>query len=101
MKTNYKPNGLFFLLCLNILPISVYATNIYQIFLYCSKAKVTLNIYSNPTSGTSGYEDAFYEAATANGSLITVNYSSATTNIDAIIATKSTNSNVVKGSVIS
>ena len=73
--------------------LKVYATNTYQMFYQCSKAKATLTIYSNPTS----YTSMFSSSATASGSGITVNYSSATTNIDAIIATKSTNSNVVKG----
>ena len=77
--------------------LKVYATNMYQMFYNCPKAKATLNIYSNPASGTSGYNQAFYSAATASGSLITVNYSSTTTNIDNIVATKSSSSNVVKG----
>ena len=81
--------------------LKVYASNIYQMFLRCSSAKATLNIYSNPASGTSGYNSAFSSAATESGALITVNYKNTTTNIDAIIATKSSNSNVVKGSVIS
>ena len=76
----------------------MYATNIYGMFSDCPKAKATLNIYSNPASGSSGYNNAFTGAATDSSALITVNYSSATTNIDDIIATKSSNSNVVKGS---
>ena len=66
-------------------------------FYNCKGGKATLNIYSNPSSGTSGYDEAFYNAALTLDSGITVNYSSATTNIDAIIATKSDTSNVVKG----
>ena len=81
--------------------LKVYATNIYRVFYQCPGAKATINIYSNPASGTSGYDQAFTNAATISGSLITVNYSSVTTNIDNIIATKSSTSNVVKGSVIS
>ena len=81
--------------------LKVYATNIAYMFNNSAKAKATLNIYSNPGSGTSGYHNAFGAAATASGALITVNYSSTTTNIDAIIATKTTGSNVVKGSLIS
>ena len=77
--------------------LKVYATNIYHMFYECPKAKATLNIYSNPASGSSGYGQSFYNAATDSSALITVNYSSATTNIDNIIATKSSNSNVVKG----
>ena len=73
--------------------LKVYATNIYRMFYDCPMAKATLNIYSNPTN----YSGAFYNAATNSSALITVNYSSATTNIDNIVATKSSNSNVVKG----
>ena len=77
--------------------LKVYATDISNIFNSCRKAKATINIYSNPTS----YTDAFFYSSAESGSGITVNYSSATTNIDAIIATKSSYSNVVKGSLIS
>ena len=65
----------------------------------CTKAKATLNLYSNPDE--TNYHNIFGAAATASGALITVNYRSSVTNINAIIATKSSNSNVVKGSVIS
>jgi hypothetical protein len=73
--------------------LKVYATNISNMFNNAISAQATLNIYSNPTS----YQNAFYLASEQNGGLITVNYSSATTNIDNIIATKSYSSNVVKG----
>ena len=52
-----------------------------------------MNLYNS----NNGYSSAFYNAATDSNALITVNYSSAVTNIDDIIATKSSNSNVVKG----
>lgn len=78
--------------------LKVYATNISSMFEDCYMAKATLNIYSNPASGSSGYNSAFSGAATKSGAQITVNYSSATTNIDNIVATKSSTSNVVKGS---
>ena len=81
--------------------LKVYATNIANMFYNCPKATAVLNIYSNPESGYSGYNSAFYNAATASGALITVNYANTTTNIDSIIATKSSTSNVVKGSVLS
>ncbi len=74
--------------------LKVYETSIEKIFERCINAKATLNIYNSPTS----YTSAFSYAATTAGSGITVNYSSAITNIDNIIATKSSNSNVVKGS---
>ena len=76
--------------------LKVYATNISYMFRESPKAKATLSIYSNPTT----YIGAFDNAATDSSALITVNYSSATTNIDNIIATKSSNSNVVKGSLL-
>jgi uncharacterized repeat protein (TIGR02543 family) len=73
--------------------LKVYATSIDSIFYNCGNAKATLNIYSNPTS----YRSTFYGASTKEDSGITVNYSSTTSNIDDIIATKSSDSNVVKG----
>ena len=76
--------------------LKVYATDIHSIFSRCTKAKATINIYSSFTDATK-YSLSFYYAATASDALITVNYSSATTNINNIIATKSSNSNVVKG----
>ena len=72
-------------------------TNIDSIFYNCPKASGTFPILGNPTS----YSSAFEDAATASGSQITVVYNCVkTTNIDNIIATKSNNSNVVKGSCI-
>ncbi len=73
--------------------LKIYANNIHRLFSLDQNAKATLNIYSNPTS----YSSAFTNAATVSGSGITVNYVSTTANIDNIIATKSSDSNVVKG----
>ena len=78
----------------NIGTLKIYADIIDNMFFSVKSAKATLNIYSNPTY----YSGAFNGASTKTGSGITVNYSSTTTNINAIIATKSSNSNVVKGS---
>ena len=72
-------------------------TNIRYMFYGCTKASGTIQILGNPTI----YTGAFDGAATASGAQITVNYGSATTNIDSIIATKSNNSNVVKGVQVS
>ena len=85
----------------NIGTLKIYASNISQIFAECPKAKATINLYINVDSGSDGYYQAFKNAATASGALITVNYRSSVVNIDDIIATKSSTSNVVKGSVIS
>ena len=76
--------------------LKIYANNIESMFDGCKGAKATLNMYSNPTN----YSYALAYASTKPGSGITVNYSSSTTNIDNIIATKSGNSNVVKGSIL-
>ena len=76
--------------------IDVYADNISYMFKDTKGTNATINIYSNPTT----YGSAFSNAAIKDGSQITVNYSSSTTNIDNIIATKSSNSNVVKGSIL-
>ncbi|MBQ3435824.1 MAG: BspA family leucine-rich repeat surface protein [Bacilli bacterium] len=72
-------------------------TEIDYMFYYCPKASGTIKILSNPTT----YTDAFANAATDSGAQITVNYRNNTTNIDNIIATKSENSNVQKGTLIS
>ena len=64
----------------------------------CSKLTTTINIMN--ANITYGY--MFQGAATASGAKITVNYTSATSSlVDSMIATKSSNSNVVKGSLIS
>ncbi len=77
----------------NIGTLKVYNARIADFFSGCNNARATINIYSDITV----YSYAFYNAATVQGSGITVNYSSATTNIDRIIGTKSSSSNVVKG----
>ncbi len=78
--------------------LKVYATSIARMFYDCPKGNATLNVYSNPDN----YTDMFWNAATANGALITVNYSSTTTNIDDMVATGyQSGGNVVKGNLIS
>ncbi len=68
-------------------------------FYSCSKLTTTINIMS---ANTTYYMYMFQGAATASGVKITVNYTSATSSlVDSMIATKSSNSNVVKGSLIS
>ena len=58
--------------------------------------KGTINFHNNVTS----YTSAFDGVATVEGSEIIVNYTSDVTNIDNIINTKSSNSNVIKGELI-
>ena len=76
--------------------LKVYATRVQFMFNECKNANATLNLYKNPSSSYY-YDSTFTNASTVSGSGITVNYSRVTTNIDNIIATKSTDSNVVKG----
>ncbi|MBR1936543.1 MAG: BspA family leucine-rich repeat surface protein [Bacilli bacterium] len=80
----------------NIGIFNIYADKIGGMFNDCRAGSATLNIYTKPDI----YSGSFYNAAIISGSEITVNYSSAVTSIDNIIATKSSNSNVVKGSLI-
>ena len=77
--------------------LDLYSNTIRGMFCGFKAGKAIINIHNNPTD----YSSVFYGASKISGSLITVNYSSTTTNIDAIIATKASDSNVVKGSVIS
>ena len=79
----------------NIGTLNIYANDISYMFYSNQKANCTLNIHSNPTS----YQNAFEDAA-ASGNGIVINYSGTTTNIDNIIATKSSNSNVTKGNLL-
>ncbi len=81
----------------NIGTLKVYAPNIYGLFQQSNNAKATVNLYTNPTT----YSYAFADAATLNGSGITVNYASSVSNIDNVIATKTTYSKVTKGNVLS
>ena len=69
-----------------------------RMFSSCSSLTTTINIMN---ANVIDYYNMFYDAATASGAKITVNYtSSASTLVDNMIATKSSNSNVVKGSII-
>ena len=73
-------------------------TDMYSMFGSCSSLTTTINIMN---SNVTDYKYMFSSAATASGSKITVNYiASASTLVDNMIATKSSNSNVIKGSII-
>lgn len=68
-------------------------------FYECQKLTTTINI-TNPN--VENYSNMFYGAATEEGAQITVNYTAETSDsVDRMIATKSDNSNVVKGTLIS
>ena len=73
-------------------------TDMWKMFYGCSSLTTTINIMS---AGVTNYRYMFYNAATSNGAKITVNYiADASTLVDSMIATKTANSNVVKGSQI-
>ena len=66
-----------------------------MMFSDCSKLTTTINIMN---ANVTNYSSMFSNAATASGAKITVNYKAdASTLVDSMIATKSSNSNVVKG----
>ncbi len=74
-------------------------TNMRSMFGGCSSLTTTINIMN---AGVTNYRNMFMSAATNTGAQITVNYiSDASSLVDSMIATKSSTSNVVKGSVIS
>ena len=75
-------------------------SNSYRIssFYKCSNLITTFNVTSK---GYPHYENVFLEAATEPGAKIVVNYVAAASDlVDKMIATKSENSNVVKGNII-
>lgn len=74
-------------------------TNMSYMFSGCSKLSTTLTIAHTLTK--SSYSKMFNGAAIAEGAQITVNYTEAVADvIDDYIATKSSNSNVVKGKLV-
>ena len=73
-------------------------TDMTAMFRNCSKLTTTINVMN---SNLTEYNNIFSNAATNSGSQITVNYIvSASTLVDNMIATKSSNSNVIKGKQI-
>ncbi len=76
--------------------IKVYATKVSNMFKDCKSGKGNVEFRSNPTE----YTAIFDNAATTTGSQLYVRYSSTTTSIDSMIATKSATSNIQKGNQI-
>jgi len=73
-------------------------TNMESMFERCSSLTTTIDIMN---ANVTDYSSMFYRAATASGSKITVNYiASASTLVDNMIASKSSDSNVIKGNII-
>jgi len=71
-------------------------TNMSNTFSGCKALTGTMQINANPTS----YVACFASASINEGTHLTVNYTSNCTNIDAIIATKSSGSNISRGNLI-
>ena len=76
--------------------LKIYADNIEAMFNSCIGMKGTLEIYNMPTS----YSGVFAGATIDNNSTLIVNYTSAVSGIDDIIANKSSGSHITKGSLI-
>lgn len=73
-------------------------TDMSYMFQFCRSIKTTINITNQ---NIENYEGMFLNAATSEGAEITVNYTTETSDlVDRMIATKSENSNVVKGTLI-
>ena len=73
-------------------------TSMNKMFYNCSSLTTTINIMN---ANITNYETMFLNSSTNQGTKITVDYiASASTLVDNMIATKSSNSNVVKGSII-
>ena len=98
---NVTSMSLMFYICKSLTSLDLSSFNTANVtsmscmFMGCSALTTTINIMN---ANVSDYSNMFIDAATANGSQITVNYiASASTLADNMIATKSSNSNVVKG----
>ena len=73
-------------------------TSMINMFYNCSKIQTELNIMNTTVPK---YNNMFSGAATDSNAKIIVNYTASTSNlVDKMIATKSSNSNVVKGKQI-
>jgi len=74
----------------------IYATDLLSMFWWATAFKGEITIYNLPTR----YDTMFYAASMYNGGYIKVNYTSNVTNIDELIATKYSSSNVIKGDLV-
>ncbi len=72
-------------------------SNIKNIFNEAKGIKVTLNLYKKPTFNSY----MFSRTAIVPGSGVTINYTNEVDNIDELIATKGSESNIIKGELIS
>ena len=77
--------------------INLYATNLTAFFAGSVNPNGVVNMYANPST-----YNAFLSGVSHNvdGKSITINYTSAVTSIDALIATKTGTANIIKGNLI-
>ena len=68
-----------------------------ELFNHCSSLTGTVTFYNTAED----YDECFYAASTKKGTMLTVNYGSSCSNINKVIKTKSSNSNIVKGKLVS
>ncbi len=74
-------------------------TDMFDMFYQCNNLTTTITIMSTKVTS---YSNMFFAAAVTDGSQIAVNYTSETSDlVDQMIETKSENSNVLKGSLVS
>ena len=76
--------------------INIYAANTSTMFAGTSYAKGTVNIHANPTD----YSIMFVQTLNDENHKILVNYTSAVTSIDDILATKGDNDYIIRGSLL-
>ncbi len=76
--------------------LKIYASDIRSMFSQCTQPKVTLKLYSNPSS----YSQVFLNSATKEGSYIIIDYSSNVTVVNALLRTIIYTSNVTIGNKI-
>ena len=87
---------MFYYSGINLNNFIVPASNISNMFYNSNGLKGSITITHNPTD----YSSMLYQASTKSGTSFTVNYKAEVVDIDNIIATKYTYSNVIKGSLI-
>ena len=99
--SNVTDMGNMFYLCSSLINLNLdnfntsNVTDMSGMFYFCSNLTTTINIMN---ANVTNYTDMFSVAATNSGAIITVNYiADASDLVDSMIATKSSDSNVVKG----
>lgn len=78
-----------------------YVEETFEMFAYCTNLTTSITARIQYSGASRGWQRMFFEAATADGAKITVNYTSLASGLaNSMVATKSANSNVVKGELV-